>query len=185
MVILMTSAAATVLCADILIRAFGGALNPNVFPIAVSLPLEKGRRFHLGLTYSVEFKPEYVRSGEFMLRTTRILPAGGAVPAYYRKSFLGCSSYGVAFRLLSGRVGYEKGVACPLWYLGVLLATYPAIVFLRRPILRERRRRLGLCMACGYSLRGLREPRCPECGTPFARSVPRESDDRDAPIEDR
>lgn len=26
----------------------------------------------------------------------------------------------------------------------------------------------GLCIKCGYDLRGLREQRCPECGTPFA-----------------
>jgi hypothetical protein len=23
------------------------------------------------------------------------------------------------------------------------------------------------CLKCGYNLRGLRDPRCPECGTPF------------------
>lgn len=27
----------------------------------------------------------------------------------------------------------------------------------------------GTCGKCGYDLRGLPEPRCPECGTPFAR----------------
>jgi hypothetical protein len=30
-----------------------------------------------------------------------------------------------------------------------------------------RRIRPGHCPACGYELRGLTEPRCPECGTPF------------------
>jgi uncharacterized RDD family membrane protein YckC len=30
------------------------------------------------------------------------------------------------------------------------------------------------CARCGYSLRGLQTPRCPECGTPF-RPVPRET----------
>lgn len=28
------------------------------------------------------------------------------------------------------------------------------------------------CANCGYDLRGLPEPRCPECGQPFLRSVP-------------
>ena len=27
----------------------------------------------------------------------------------------------------------------------------------------------GICVRCGYNLRGLPEPRCPECGTPFRR----------------
>ncbi|RJP37048.1 MAG: hypothetical protein C4547_06315 [Phycisphaerales bacterium] len=27
--------------------------------------------------------------------------------------------------------------------------------------------KVGLCRKCGYSLRGLTVPRCPECGTPF------------------
>jgi hypothetical protein len=30
----------------------------------------------------------------------------------------------------------------------------------------------GFCQSCGYSLRGLTVPRCPECGTPFDESPP-------------
>ncbi len=30
-----------------------------------------------------------------------------------------------------------------------------------------RTHRPGVCTKCGYDLRGLPEPRCPECGTPF------------------
>jgi len=33
------------------------------------------------------------------------------------------------------------------------------------------RRKLGHCRHCGYNLRGLTEPRCPECGTPFGRKT--------------
>lgn len=29
--------------------------------------------------------------------------------------------------------------------------------------------RSGTCRTCSYALRGLTEPRCPECGTPFER----------------
>jgi hypothetical protein len=32
---------------------------------------------------------------------------------------------------------------------------------------RKLRRLQGRCEKCGYDLRGLPEPRCPECGTPF------------------
>ena len=30
-----------------------------------------------------------------------------------------------------------------------------------------RRRRQGICVQCGYNLKGLTELRCPECGTAF------------------
>jgi hypothetical protein len=45
--------------------------------------------------------------------------------------------------------------------VGILVA-----VFIERP-LRERRRRgrLGLCLKCGYDLRGNISGVCPECGT--------------------
>ncbi len=32
---------------------------------------------------------------------------------------------------------------------------------------RSRRRVKGLCFTCGYDLRGMPEPRCPECGMAF------------------
>jgi hypothetical protein len=32
---------------------------------------------------------------------------------------------------------------------------------------RRKRKKLGLCVKCGYNLRGLTEPRCPECNTLF------------------
>ena len=34
-----------------------------------------------------------------------------------------------------------------------------------------RRRDRSRCRKCGYPLRGLPEPRCPECGTPFDRAL--------------
>lgn len=58
-------------------------------------------------------------------------------------------------------------VTCPLWVLFVLSVVYPPIAFARGPLRRLRRRKHGQCLACGYDLRGLPEPRCPECATPF------------------
>jgi hypothetical protein len=49
------------------------------------------------------------------------------------------------------------------------LAFRSAVAYVRahRRVGRVRR---GLCLHCGYSLQGLTEPRCPECGMPFAAS---------------
>ncbi len=48
--------------------------------------------------------------------------------------------------------------------LALLLATYPAIAFIRDPLRRYRRRRRGLCITCGYNLTGNVSGVCPECG---------------------
>lgn len=64
-----------------------------------------------------------------------------------------------------GGTNTRGGVAIvPYW---MLLLVGGLAVFGRRlvwtPIVRRRRRRRGLCQACGYDLRGSAE-RCPECG---------------------
>lgn len=53
----------------------------------------------------------------------------------------------------------------PLWPLPFALAVYPALVLLRGPVSRYRRRRQGRCVRCGYNLTGNRSGVCPECGT--------------------
>ena len=54
----------------------------------------------------------------------------------------------------------------PLWIPAFMFGS--SFLIVTRPIRRRRKReRLGLCLQCGYNLRGLTEPRCPECNTPF------------------
>jgi hypothetical protein len=53
----------------------------------------------------------------------------------------------------------------PLWSLMLPFLIYPVAALITGPIRRRRRRKRGLCVTCAYDLRGLPEPRCPECGT--------------------
>lgn len=68
---------------------------------------------------------------------------------------------------------YSRGkgglrVEFPYWAPVALFAAYPTLAltrtWLRRRTLMRRRLR-GLCVRCGYDIRKLPEPRCPECGT--------------------
>ena len=57
-------------------------------------------------------------------------------------------------------------VFIPFWMPCLLFAMFLVLSFL--PLGRRRKRkRLGLCVKCGYDLRGSKE-RCPECGTGFS-----------------
>jgi len=53
----------------------------------------------------------------------------------------------------------------PFWLLLLLSVPLPAMWLKRRRSLPHRRRRFGLCVHCGYDLRGV-DARCPECGLP-------------------
>ena len=65
------------------------------------------------------------------------------------------------------------GVFIPLWMPSGLFVVFLAMRFV--PFARWRRRRkLGLCLKCGYDLRAS-EVRCPECGTGFTREGTRKS----------
>ncbi len=61
-------------------------------------------------------------------------------------------------------VGYLQ---LPFWIPALAFAS---MLMLCRPLYfhrRRKRKKLGLCLKCGYNLTGLTEPRCPECNTQF------------------
>jgi hypothetical protein len=51
--------------------------------------------------------------------------------------------------------------------VGLLWPSIGRVLGLTRPSVPESQ--LPTCQTCGYSLKGLPEPRCPECGTPFGQ----------------
>ena len=55
-------------------------------------------------------------------------------------------------------------ITVPMWAPFLLFATYPTIAFMRGPLRRYRRRKRGLCLRCGYDLRGTTGGVCSECG---------------------
>ena len=63
-------------------------------------------------------------------------------------------------------------LAVPYWLLGSLFAISLGVSSV--PLYRQRRRRkrkkLGLCVKCGYDLRASKE-RCPECGEEFGSTI--------------
>jgi hypothetical protein len=71
-----------------------------------------------------------------------------------------------AKRVLVGSLR-ASGVGVPFWLVFAMLAIGPTAAFMRGPLRRRRRRKRGECIHCGYSLTGLTELRCPECGRPF------------------
>jgi hypothetical protein len=67
----------------------------------------------------------------------------------------------------SGPLPFRGAYGIPHW-LGLTLLALPPLLWLathlRRLIVRRRRRRLGLCLRCGYDLTGNTSGTCSECG---------------------
>lgn len=61
-----------------------------------------------------------------------------------------------------------QGISIQFWVPLVVLLLYPGLATARFLVRQRGRRKRGECLQCGYCLRGLVEPRCPECGRPFA-----------------
>ena len=72
---------------------------------------------------------------------------------------------GFQFALLKAPCGSLMNFAMPYWFLtGIAVVPPVGWAVLRRR--RRRRERSGLCLRCGYDLRGSADSgRCPECGT--------------------
>jgi len=114
------------------------------------------------------------RSGHKLGCTARFDPAapeGPPVPPPVEHHEPLLSTAGLHLTYYTRSDGVRSGFATiPLWLVVPALAAYPvAFLAIARPLRRRRRRKRGLCVNCGYNLKGLPEPRCPECGREFER----------------
>ncbi len=108
--------------------------------------------------------------GELHFLTRELLGSKGVpyhkvhVP-YHRVSRVNLSARGTRLPPVSVTV-----VRTSMWTLLLILAAYPALVFIRGPMRRYRRHKRGLCLKCGYDLRASKD-RCPECGEEFGSTI--------------
>jgi hypothetical protein len=70
-------------------------------------------------------------------------------------------------------INEEQACFVPFWFLVLLTGLLPLRcgLLMRGRWRREKRRRLGLCEHCGYSLVGNVSGVCPECGTAIAKAA--------------
>lgn len=154
-------------CVSVVIVAINGVPARSLFPQESFTPIDRlleGIWIHAGV-YSKSAGAWYVR---------RFAPVG---PSYHRRG--PCTYYG------------DTLVHVEPWFATTLTAVHRtlAVMVVLAPALSGvvyclRARRLNpyiACVQCGYSLVGNISGRCPECGTPFARTTPVDSAGRAEP----
>ena len=101
------------------------------------------------------FHGEYILSGTFLVSEQTSHFGFRVSRSYYSPNWVISRTYGI-----------------PMWAPTILFLAYPVLTIVRSPRVRRRhRQRHGLCLYCGYDLRGNMSGACPECGRAFQSEV--------------
>jgi len=101
---------------------------------------------------------------------------GNVYPPLLRETRVG-DSCGVYYRYFRSKDAILWTLMISLWYPVALFAVLPTLCAVKSLRCRAHRSVTGRCAKCGYDLRGLPEPRCPECGAPFRQDAVQRSTD--------
>ena len=120
---------------------------------------------------------EFIPTTQSDLVTYRAEPACSYRPSHLVDAELFRLSKGAGYHGVDWRLGrqptsagpcpsiYWSSIRCPTWTASAAFLAYPLLAFIRGPFRRYRRRKRGLCVTCGYDVRGNESGICSECGT--------------------
>jgi hypothetical protein len=84
-------------------------------------------------------------------------------PKYKNDGFQGFHTRWVPSTRVVGLLGSATALVIPLWMPSLMFGIV-LVAFICPQAVHRRRRRFGLCIACGYTLQGSPGDRCSECG---------------------
>ena len=114
--------------------------------------------FGLGSTDAAEYRQLVEHAVPIMVQSPRYLEFSTHSPEAIR--------WGRRILSFPGRRRDVSFLVLPHWYLLILLGAVPLTFGCGEYCRHRKRKKLGLCVKCGYDLRGSKD-RCPECGQKF------------------
>lgn len=142
-----------------------------ILPLSVSLwhsshnrPAQ--HRFDITLYKSLRI---YLRDGVCGLRLLNLHTKTASRTSFHTDLTYNPSPQQASLLIRSGMEGAYRvtWLVFPFWLSTLALTLLGFLPIVRGPIRQQWRRSKGLCLECGYNLRGNRSGRCSECGTRF------------------